>query len=53
MKFFLRLCENGGKNMLTFIVGIAVGSCSMLFIMSLMAAAKNADQQMEIIYQKN
>ncbi len=38
--------------MLTFIVGVAIGSCSMLFIMSLMAAAKNADQQMELSMSK-
>jgi Protein of unknown function (DUF3789) len=32
--------------MLTFIIGVAIGACTMLITMSLMAVAKNADQQM-------
>jgi hypothetical protein len=48
MKSFLRLYENGGKTMLTFIAGVAIGSCTMLIIMSLMVVAKKADQQIEI-----
>jgi hypothetical protein len=35
--------------MLTFIVGTITGSIVMLFIMSLMVAAKQGDQRMELM----
>lgn len=38
--------------MLTFLAGIVIGSFSMLFIMSLMVAAKNGDQQIELFLSK-
>jgi hypothetical protein len=38
--------------MLTFIAGVTIGSTTMLLIMSLMAAAKRGDQQMELSVSK-
>jgi hypothetical protein len=40
----------GGNSMFLFISGLFVGSFTMLFIMSLMMAAKKGDQQVEAIY---
>jgi hypothetical protein len=37
----------GGNTMLNFIIGLIVGSFTMLFVMSLMAAAKKGDQQVQ------
>jgi hypothetical protein len=38
--------------MLTFIIGTMTGSIAMLFIMSLMVAAKQGDQRMEMMYKE-
>ncbi|MFS0775110.1 DUF3789 domain-containing protein [Neobacillus sp. 3P2-tot-E-2] len=38
--------------MLTFILGVAIGALTMLITMSLMAVAKNADQQMNLFISK-
>ncbi|MEH7299378.1 hypothetical protein [Neobacillus drentensis] len=38
--------------MLIFVGGLLTGSFTMLFIMSLMVAAKRADQQIEAYYQE-
>jgi hypothetical protein len=35
----------GGNAMLYFVIGLVVGSFTMLFVMSLMAAAKRGDKQ--------
>jgi uncharacterized membrane-anchored protein YhcB (DUF1043 family) len=40
------------KLMLTFIIGVAIGALTMLITMSLMAVAKNADQQMNLFISK-
>ena len=39
----------GGMAMFNFIAGLIVGSFTMLFIMSLMVAAKKGDQQIEAV----
>ncbi|MEH7493915.1 DUF3789 domain-containing protein [Neobacillus niacini] len=38
--------------MLPFILGVAIGACTMLITMSLMAVAKSADQQMNLFMPK-
>ncbi len=38
--------------MFFFIAGLVVGSLSMLFVMSLMVAAKRGDQQIESFYRE-
>lgn len=38
--------------MLLFIAGLFIGSIAMLFIMSLMAAAKKGDEQIEAFFNK-
>jgi hypothetical protein len=51
--YLLRIIKSsGGITMLTFIIGTMTGSIAMLFVMSLMVAAKQGDQRMEMMYKE-